>query len=151
MAAALARLLDLLRRYPVPARLALAVTGVLVLSFLPPSIKSALHSRCALHGWYHVGVFGALALLGVCGASKTSTRWLLLLGILLLATTIEGVQAIVYRLTFERADLMADAFGVCTAAGVNALWTRLGALVTPIRLSQVYPAAPVRLSRSSSS
>ena len=105
-----------------------AGAAVPALSFLPPGVKHALHTRGVLHPWYHLAVFAALTFVFLRSAHTPRARLLCVAGALLMGSGTEFMQSIVYRYPVEQLDIVADTLGV--ACGV------LSVLLTAVRASQ---------------
>jgi uncharacterized membrane-anchored protein len=106
-----------------PLLVALAwLVCVVVVSFLPDSVKSAFHTKGSLHSWDHLCAFavGGAALLQA-SRQRIGQIGLLLFG---LATgfTIEVAQHLVYHADVELMDMLMDAVGIGVGALAMVLW-----------------------------
>jgi len=95
---------------------------VVVVSFLPDSVKSAFHTKGPLHSWDHLCAFavGGAALLQA-SRQRTGQIALLLFG---LATgyAIEVAQHLVYHADVELMDMLMDTVGIGVGALAMVIW-----------------------------
>ena len=104
-----------LRRTPA-GLLIFAGAAVPALSFLPPGIKHALHTRGVLHPWYHLVAFAALTFIFLRSARTVRARLLCITGAVLMGCGTEIAQGFVYHYPVEQLDIAADTLGVVCGA-----------------------------------
>lgn len=103
----------------------LATVAVFYGATLPEQSRAVLHSRGVLHPYYHLGIFGGIALLAALSTRSTVARVVLCCAVALLGCVTEIMEWYLYGNLLEWTDILLDAMGAVSGTMLGSFTTEL--------------------------
>jgi hypothetical protein len=104
-----------------------AVLAVILLSFIPPADKQALHTRGRFHSLGHLLIFSLLAFLAIRASPSIRAQKLVCIGLMAFGFGLELAEHLVFLAPLEWKDVFVDAVGIAAGTYIAILsmqwWT----------------------------